>query len=135
MIHFLYIYMSLYCLAFFIRKTITAHVICCNVVSRITSYNVCYTKLLRLWARLASKVELLLFADAADMHPEIIALDPKTNRSGYYWHLYLQGVAEGQLYGYRLDGPWRPAAGARFDPDKVLLDPYGRQVVLGTGYA
>ncbi|QYK04121.1 glycogen debranching protein GlgX [Shewanella zhangzhouensis] len=45
-------------------------------------------------------------------------------RRGDFWSLTLDGIAEGQAYGYRADGPWAPAAGHRFDPAKLLLDPY-----------
>ena len=42
------------------------------------------------------------------------------------WHAYLPGVRPGQLYGYRVHGPFDPAAGQRFNPSKLLLDPYAR---------
>ncbi len=87
-----------------------------------------------LWARLATRVELLLFATPGDCQPEIITLHPQRNRTAYYWHIYLEGLPPGQLYGYRIDGPRRPAPGSRFDANKVLLDPYGRQVLLGPDY-
>lgn len=87
-----------------------------------------------IWARLASQVELLLFADADDTHPRILPLSPRLNRTAYYWHIHVAGIGDGQLYGWRVNGPWRPYEGTRFDFSKVLLDPYGRQVVLGTHY-
>ena len=51
---------------------------------------------------------------------------PLTQQSLGIWHGALPGIAPGQRYGYRADGPWDPAAGLRFNPAKLLLDPYGR---------
>lgn len=45
------------------------------------------------------------------------------------WHGYLDGAAPGLVYGYRVDGPYAPQQGKRFNPDKVLLDPYARMVI------
>ena len=61
-------------------------------------------------------------------------LDPAANRTYHYWHAFVPGLKPGQLYGYRASGPFDPAAGLRFDPTKVLLDPYGRGVVVPPGY-
>jgi glycogen operon protein len=52
----------------------------------------------------------------------------------HYWHVFVPGVQPGQIYGYRVDGPSDPAKGMRFDPGKVLLDPYGRGVVVPKSY-
>ena len=54
-----------------------------------------------------------------------------TERSLGIWHGALPGVTKGTRYGYRVDGPWQPSAGLRFNPHKLLLDPYG-QAVSGT---
>ena len=84
----------------------------------------------------ATGVELLLFdrvddgADAA----RVIRIDPAANRTYHYWHVFVPGVKAGQLYGYRVEGPWDPPNGMRFDPAKVLLDPYGRGVAVPDGY-
>jgi isoamylase len=88
-----------------------------------------------LFSRTATGVELLLF-DREDLPrpSRVIALDPVANHSYHYWHAYVPGIAAGQLYGYRVTGPQEPARGLRFDPDKVLLDPYGRGVVVPKGY-
>src|SRR5262249_41201097 len=56
-------------------------------------------------------------------------------RTYHYWHVLVPGVAAGQLYGYRVAGPWDPSAGLRYDPAKVLLDPYGRAVAVPDGYS
>nr|WP_267897760.1 alpha-amylase family glycosyl hydrolase [Dongshaea marina] len=87
-----------------------------------------------LWARLASSVELLLFDSETDIHPKIIPLCPRKNRTAYYWHIFIEGISEGQLYGYRITGPYRPHPGCSFDEEKILLDPYGKEVVLGPNY-
>ena len=49
--------------------------------------------------------------------------------------MFVPDVRPGQLYGYRVDGPFDPASGMRFDPSKVLLDPYGRGVVVPRNYS
>jgi glycogen operon protein len=81
-------------------------------------------------------VELLLFNREDDSQADrIIAFDPVTNRTFQYWHAFVPDVQPGQLYGYRVDGPCDPSSGMRFDPSKVLLDPYGRGVVVPTNYS
>jgi isoamylase len=80
-------------------------------------------------------VELLLFDREDDARPSrVIPINPAANRTYYYWHVFVPGVGSGQIYGYRVDGPWDPANGMRFDPTKVLLDPYGRSVVVPKSY-
>src|SRR2546430_7461939 len=56
----------------------------------------------------------------------VINLDPSANRTYHYWHVFVPGVTAGQIYAYRVAGPVDPARGSRFDPNKVLLDPYGK---------
>src|SRR5689334_3954866 len=81
------------------------------------------------YSRGASRVELLLFERADDLREtRAIALDPAVNRTYHYWHTFVPHVRVGQIYGYRVHGPWDPANGMRFDPSNVLLDPYGRAV-------
>jgi glycogen debranching enzyme GlgX len=87
-----------------------------------------------LWARLACSVELLLFSSADDVEPMIIQLNPKVNRTAYYWHIWIDGIGDGQLYGFRVNGPWRPYEGTRFDPQKVLIDPYGLLIDFPSNY-
>ncbi len=87
------------------------------------------------FAKNATGVELLLFDGVDDNRPSrVIRLDPATNRSYHYWHVFMPDVKEGQIYGYRVNGPSDPANGMRFDPSKVLLDPYGRGVVVPKNY-
>jgi glycogen operon protein len=77
----------------------------------------------------ATAVQLLLFDRAHDVHPSrMIDLDPHTQRTYHYWHAFVPGIEAGQLYGYRVQGPFAPEKGARFDGEKVLLDPYAKCV-------
>jgi glycogen operon protein len=89
-----------------------------------------------LFSRTATGVELLFFDRGDDARPgRVVPLDPAVNRTYHYWHTFVPGVRPGQLYGYRVHGPNEPAKGLRFDPAKVLLDPYGRGVVIPEGYS
>jgi glycogen operon protein len=89
-----------------------------------------------LFSRHAIGVELLLFDREDDSIPSrSIALDPRHNRTYNYWHVFLPKIQPGQLYGYRVLGPYEPQIGMRFDSQKVLLDPYGRAVVVPAGYS
>jgi glycogen operon protein len=88
-----------------------------------------------LFSRSATSVELLLFDREDDARPaRVMRLDAAANRTYHYWHVCVPGVQPGQIYGYRVAGPSDPAHGMRFDPAKVLLDPYGRGVVVPKHY-
>jgi glycogen operon protein len=88
-----------------------------------------------LFSRTATGVELLFFDRAEDAHPSrVVRIDSSNNRTYHYWHVLVPGVQPGQLYGYRVEGPSVPAKGLRFDPAKVLLDPYGRGVAVPKDY-
>ena len=88
------------------------------------------------YSKNATAVELLLFDGADDAHPaRTISLDPAKNRTYFYWHVFVSGLQAGQIYGYRVTGPYDPGRGVRFDPSKVLLDPYGKSVVVPTNYS
>jgi len=83
-----------------------------------------------------TSLELLLFDHADDLRPaRVFTLDPRKNRSHHYWHIFVPGVQAGQIYGFRAHGPFAPQEGLRFDPGKVLLDPYGRAVAIPDGYS
>jgi len=73
----------------------------------------------------ATRVELCLF-DARGRETERIALPEYTDE---IWHGYLPDARPGQLYAYRVHGPYEPDAGHRFNPHKLLLDPYAKQIV------
>ena len=88
------------------------------------------------FSRSASGVELLFFNREDDPRPaRVFSIDGATNRTYSYWHIFVPGVKPGQLYGYRVQGHFDPASGTRFDPSKVLLDPYGRGVVVPKNYS
>ena len=71
----------------------------------------------------ASGVELCLF-DAEEHELRV----PLTETSAFVWHGYLPGVGPGQRYGYRVDGPYRPLQGQRFNSAKLLIDPYAKAI-------
>ena len=88
-----------------------------------------------LYSRSATGAELLLFDRADDVRPSrTIRIEQATNRTYHYWHAFVPGIGPGQIYGYRVEGPSTPDRGLRFDAAKVLLDPYGRGVVVPKGY-
>ena len=88
-----------------------------------------------LFSRGATGVELLFFDNESDARPSrVIPIDPAANRTYHYWHVFVPGVEPGQIYGYRVQGASDPSKGMRFDPTKVLLDPYGRGVVVPWHY-
>ena len=76
-----------------------------------------------LFSEHAEKVELCLFDPKGRRELARIALPERTD---LVWHGYLPQVRPGQLYGYRVHGPYQPEAGHRFNPNKLLLDPYAR---------
>ncbi|HEY5909866.1 MAG TPA: glycogen debranching protein GlgX, partial [Verrucomicrobiae bacterium] len=79
-----------------------------------------------LFSEHAERIELCLF-DSPDAKRETrrIPLPEATNQ---VWHAYVPGVGPGQIYGYRVHGPYEPGSGHRFNPHKVLLDPYARAI-------
>ena len=87
------------------------------------------------FSRSADCIELLLFDGADDNRPSrVIRMDPCVNRTYHYWHVFVPGVEAGQIYGFRASGPYDPDRGLRFDPSKVLLDPYGRAIAVPESY-
>ncbi|SDS56144.1 glycogen operon protein [Halopseudomonas litoralis] len=74
----------------------------------------------------ATKVELCLFDSDGKQELERIELPEYTNE---IWHGYLPDAHPGMVYGYRVYGPYEPDAGHRFNPNKLLIDPYARQLV------
>ena len=78
-----------------------------------------------LYSEHAEKVELCLFDILG--RRETVRL-PLPEQTDMVWHGYLPEVRPGQLYGYRAYGPYAPAQGLRFNPHKLLLDPYGKQI-------
>ena len=74
----------------------------------------------------ATKVELCLFDSSGERELERIALPEYTDE---IWHGYLEGAGPGLVYGYRVHGPYEPEQGHRFNPNKLLIDPYARQLI------
>jgi glycogen operon protein len=82
-----------------------------------------------------SSVSLLFFNGINDIEPSrVVELNSINNRSYHYWHIFVEGVKAGQLYGYRINGAFDPANGHRYDPDKILLDPYSKAVAIPAAY-
>jgi isoamylase len=79
---------------------------------------------LAVFSRHASGVGVLVFDGAQEQPIETIALDPDRNRSGDIWHARLSSEMRGKSYALRVEGPWSPKQGHRFDPRLPLLDPY-----------
>ena len=75
------------------------------------------------FSRHAIAVELCLF-DEHDREERI----PLRERAAGVWHVHVPGVGMGQRYGYRVDGAWDPSQGHRFNPAKLLIDPYARAI-------
>ena len=74
------------------------------------------------FSEVATRVELCLFDGQSIRHVDL------PERTDFCWHGYLPGIGPGQAYGFRVHGPWDPAAGHRCNPSKVLLDPYARAI-------
>lgn len=82
-----------------------------------------------LFSRHATLVRLELFEQAHDAVPaRIIDLDPARNRTGDIWHVWIKEIQTGQLYAYRVDGPYQPGDGHRFNFNKLLLDPFAMAI-------
>ena len=82
-----------------------------------------------LYSEHAEHVELCLFDDEdAEERIEV------RQQTAHNWHVYLPGVGPGQRYGYRVHGPWDPAKGHRFNPAKLLIDPYAKSIEGPIGF-
>lgn len=79
-----------------------------------------------LFADNATKVELCLFKSPTDK--SAFATIKFIERTHQVWHGYVPGIGPGQLYGYRVHGPYEPANGHRFNPNKLLIDPYAKAI-------
>jgi len=88
-----------------------------------------------IYSKNATSIELLFFDHASSSEPtDTLKLNPRNNRTFHYWHVFVPGIKHGQLYGYRVGGPFDPALGMRFDSQKLLLDPYTRCVAVPESY-
>jgi glycogen operon protein len=78
-----------------------------------------------LYSEGATAVELCLFDGVESNNVEVISLRECT---GYVWHAWIPGIKVGQLYGYRVHGPYEPEHGQRFNSSKLLIDPYAKAI-------
>src|SRR5689334_8701169 len=76
-----------------------------------------------LYSEHASSVELCLVDDSGGE-----TRIPLRERTAFVWHVYLPGIGPGQRYGYRVNGPYEPQRGLRFNPNNLLLDPYAKSL-------
>src|SRR3954468_6085883 len=76
-----------------------------------------------LFSEHAERVELCLF-DEEDNETRVEMVE----RTAFNWHIYMPGIGPGQRYGYRVHGPYDPRAGHRFNPAKLLIDPYAKSI-------
>ena len=87
-----------------------------------------------IFSRHATGVRLDLFDRAEDTTPaRSIILDATRNKTGDIWHVWLEGIRPGQLYGFRVAGPYAPHEGHRFNPNKLVLDPCAKAIVPSSG--
>lgn len=88
-----------------------------------------------LYSKNAIRVELLLFKNPESDTPyDTLVLLKEQHRTGFYWHVFAKGLKAGQIFAYRVHGPFSPNKGQRFDPQKVLLDPYSKSMILPKAY-
>jgi isoamylase len=88
------------------------------------------------FSKSSTQVELVLFDRVDAAKPSVvIPLDQMGNRTYHYWHVFVPGIQPGQIYGYRAHGSFAPGKGLRYDPDKILIDPYGKAVAVPERYS
>jgi glycogen operon protein len=84
-----------------------------------------------LFSRSASRVRLELFDHYEDAMPSrTVDFDSAHNRTGDVWHVWVKGISSGQLYAYRVDGPYQPSQGHRFNFNRLLVDPCATAISL-----
>jgi glycogen operon protein len=89
-----------------------------------------------IYSKRAELIELLLFDTEEATKPDrVIQLDPKINKTSYYWHIFVPQIGAGQIYAYRVYGLYLPEAGHRCDHTKVLLDPFAKAIVGDKNYS
>ena len=82
-----------------------------------------------IFSRNATRVRLELFNHPQEPLPvRVVDLDSARNRTGDVWHVWVQGIRSGQLYAYRVDGPYEPSEGHRFNFNRLLLDPFATAI-------
>ena len=86
-----------------------------------------------IYSKDAAAVSLCLFKDDKSQQPyTVIPFDPIKNKTGDIWHIELCGLGAGALYLYKVDGPYEPTKGLRFNPNKYLFDPYAKAFTIGS---
>ena len=86
-----------------------------------------------IYSRDATKVSLVLFDSEYDHKPaKVVDFDPHSNRTGDIWHIYIEGLGAATLYLYKVDGPYVPPKGLRFNSNKYLFDPYAKAFTPGS---
>ncbi len=81
------------------------------------------------FSRNGTKVILSLYRNSEDNDPyAVIDFDPKLNRTGDIWHVFVPGIRAGALYTYQVDGPFEPSEGHRFNVKQLLFDPYAKAI-------
>lgn len=84
------------------------------------------------FSRHATSMVLCLYSKPDDGAPIFEQrLDPRQNRTGDIWHVLVEGIGPGALYAWRADGPYMPENGYRFNPNKILIDPYAKAISCG----
>ena len=82
-----------------------------------------------IFSRYANRVRLEFFDHPEDAMPaRVIDLDPVRNRTGDVWHVWVKGLGSGQLYAYRMDGPYEPSKGQPYNFNRLLLDPFANAI-------
>lgn len=85
------------------------------------------------YSKTAERVVLDLFDSPDSKQPSVsLELNPAVNKTGSVWHIFVKGLKAGSLYLYRVDGPYNPPAGHRFNFNKYLLDPYAKAFSKGS---
>lgn len=86
-----------------------------------------------IYSKSATAVSLLLYQESDFTVPaKVFRFNVPSNKTYRVWHMFVPAreIGEAKYYGYRIDGPFNPMAGDRFDHDKILLDPYARRIFL-----
>jgi isoamylase len=87
-----------------------------------------------IFSRHATGARLDFFDRVEDSVPaRTILLDAVRNKTGDIWHVWLEGIRPGQLYGFRFAGPYAPHQGHRYNPDKLVVDPYATAIASSPG--
>jgi hypothetical protein len=82
-----------------------------------------------IFSQYATHIRLELFDHHEDSKAaRVIDLDPIHHRTGNIWHVWIEGIRPGQLYAYRVEGPYNPKDGHRFNFNKLLLDPCAKEI-------